>query len=77
MFDYHTSDQLVGNQISRDYGYKEGDGDNDVEQTLMMVASGVVGHYNNMAKVSPKSDKVPVFPLVEVPCVILYHIAHS
>lgn len=62
------SDHHVSNQISHDYGYKEGegsigDGDNDVELTLMMVASGVVGHHNSMAKVSCKLIKSFCFPL--------------
>lgn len=36
-------------QRSDDYGYREGG--SDVERTLMMVASGVVGGQNDMADV--------------------------
>ena len=44
-------------QSSRAYGYGEGvdvrQEDSDLEQTFMMVASGLVDHQNRIAKVSP------------------------
>ena len=46
-------------ESAHDYGHKEiesdvGVGGSDVEQTLMMVASGVVGNQNNRVDVSLK-----------------------
>ncbi|GAB4853727.1 O-fucosyltransferase 35 [Ancistrocladus abbreviatus] len=50
----HSARQHLMDQTSHDYGYRDGENDlgggNDVERTLMMVASGVVGNQNSIAE---------------------------
>ncbi|KAL8128542.1 hypothetical protein V2J09_017697 [Rumex salicifolius] len=71
LFDYQRRDQHVRNQIPHDYGYIEGEGgsgggDGDVERTLIMVTSGVVGNHNNLAKICGPDPTVKTTPLASI-----------